>query len=48
MAPVTAMTTFFPFVDCQNVTTLFLRGTTAVALTVALIYFPNPLDLDRS
>lgn len=40
MAPVIAITTFLPFVDCQNVTTRFLCGPNAAALAVVLINFP--------
>ena len=32
MAPVTAMTTFFPFVDCQKLIARFRPGLTAVVL----------------
>lgn len=37
MNPVTAMTTFFPFVDCQNVVARFCRWPVPVALIVELI-----------
>jgi hypothetical protein len=47
MAPVTAITTFLPFVDCQKFGARVLVGVTATAVSAALIACPK-LSLNES